>query len=288
MIISSMISRVELEGTNSSLVSIAPTGSTFMLMIMRMEYHANSKIHTDCGSWGTVGTLSPLPEGELDVVGEGVWEVPGNKALYMSFLRGLPLLMRSPPEEVSDGFLGNGRAGGGMLLGEGTLIVFAGPPLETVGDEFAAVGRETAAAGLVRGGLFGTEERPWDRIGCCALCSRSSRLIPGSLLTAVARGRGASTGFDTSSSGSGGTGLCVGCLDGAGGLGGTGGLGGATFGRFSRMRELSCVCNFPRGLDGSRSEGAAELKSGNVSGVLSGCAGGAGVVLLFEGLVGTG
>lgn len=117
-----------------------------------------------------VGGSFPLPEGELDVVGEGVREAPGSKALYMSFLRGRPPPMRSPPGVGSDGFLDTGRAGGGMLLGAGTLVVFAGSPLETVRDECAALGRELGAFELARGGLFETERCSWGFVGSCTLC----------------------------------------------------------------------------------------------------------------------
>lgn len=148
-----------------------PRGQSSYYINVSVKSHAKQKTHTNSGSWGSVvGGSFPLPEGELDVVGEGVREAPGSKALYMSFLRGLPPPMRSPPGVVSDGFLDTGRAGGGMLLGVGTLVVFSGSLLETVGDECAAFGRELGAIELARGGFFETDGRSWGFVGSCALC----------------------------------------------------------------------------------------------------------------------
>lgn len=116
--------------------------------------------------------------------------------------------------------------------------------------------------------------------------------MAGSLLAGVSREWGASTVIDASVPEGGRSGFCVGGLGGAGGLGGVGGFGGAgglvgaAFGRFSRMREVSGARKVPRGLGGSCSDGTAELDSSNVSVILRGCAGGAGVVVPLEGLEG--
>jgi hypothetical protein len=113
------------------------------------------RVHTDSGSRVFVACPGfALPSGVFDVVDDGVRDALGNNALYMSFLRGLPMLIRRAAVGGSDGFVVDGREGGGMLLGACLSAVFAGCTLlETAGS---ATGRAVEEFGVVKRSLFDT------------------------------------------------------------------------------------------------------------------------------------
>lgn len=73
------------------------------------------------------GSLVVLAGGVSEVAGDGVREVPGNRALYISFLRGFPVPMRRAVVGAPGRSAEDGRDGGGILVedeiltGVGTL-----------------------------------------------------------------------------------------------------------------------------------------------------------------------
>lgn len=102
----------------------------------------DERVHTDSCSGGSEGAPRfALPGDVFDVAGDNVREAPGNNALYMSFLRGFPTLIRRPAVGVSVGFSVNGRDGGGMLFDAWLSAVLPGCKLlDTAGADFSEAG----------------------------------------------------------------------------------------------------------------------------------------------------
>lgn len=109
-----------------------------------------------------------------DVARESVREAPGNNAEYISLLRGFPVLIRRPPEVVSDDFAGNGRGGGGILFGARVVVACGGCALsETIGHTgLSTVGRVTGGCVVVGREFLGT--------GGIAFCGRAGGCVSSS------------------------------------------------------------------------------------------------------------
>lgn len=67
------------------------------------------------------GSRVALAGGVSEVAGDGVREVLGNRALYISFLRGFPVPMRKAVVGAPGRSAEDGRDGGGILVEDETL-----------------------------------------------------------------------------------------------------------------------------------------------------------------------
>lgn len=118
---------------------------------------------TNCCSGVFVAGSLALPGDVSEVAGDGVREAPGNRALYISFLRGFPTPMRREDVGAPERSVDDERDGGGMLVedemltGDGTLTVgktLAGSGMLAEDEIFAGDGMLTVGGTLAGGGML--------------------------------------------------------------------------------------------------------------------------------------